>query len=224
MKRIVLALIAVNMAASAMAVELEKVDLAALGKMELPAVSVTEMRVEKMTQAKGEPILSCAEDLYHDPTCPVNVVDSFQAAVDICGKTSETVLTCARDLYHYPNCPVNVVDSFKAAIEICKVNRTKGGPKLAPRGLISGEKRSERGGSYTCHAYCGYYATGFGNGEVSVIWSDTEGRIVAASGSSRGAAFNKMFDTCKNINSKYLLYGDSSRSSWATPSSSCYSD
>lgn len=40
MKKAGLALIMVNMAASVMAVELEKVDLAALGRMELPAVTV----------------------------------------------------------------------------------------------------------------------------------------------------------------------------------------
>ena len=44
MKRIGLALILASMAASAMAVELERVDLAALGKMELPAVAVGEIK------------------------------------------------------------------------------------------------------------------------------------------------------------------------------------
>ncbi len=51
MKKIGLALILTNLAVSAMAVELERVDLAALGKMELPAVTAQGIKPEKAAPA-----------------------------------------------------------------------------------------------------------------------------------------------------------------------------
>lgn len=69
---------------------------------------------------------------------------------------------------------------------------------------------------YTCEAYCGYYQNGI------IIYSDTNGEYVTASGSSKSNAFNEMKEQCHSISKDYKLYANDLYRAWASPSNSCY--
>lgn len=89
--------------------------------------------------------------------------------------------------------------------------------KIALIVLSLGLAQSAAAATFTCQAYCGFYAA-----NVFVRFTDTKGRLVFASGSNRVRAYQTMQRECRRIDKEYGLYTSGRYEALATPMNSCF--